>query len=57
MNVATRTRLDVIPLSKHIGAEIRGIDLRAPLDPDTIRDIYRTWRFATRTLPSRISCG
>jgi taurine dioxygenase len=43
MNVATRTRLDVIPLSKHIGAEIRGLDLRAPLDPDTIRDIYRTW--------------
>jgi len=43
MNVATRTRLDVIPLSKHIGAEIRGIDLRASLDPDTIRDIYRAW--------------
>ena len=43
MNVATRTRLDVIPLSKHIGAEIRGIDLRAPVDPDTIRDIYQTW--------------
>jgi taurine dioxygenase len=43
MNVATRTRLDVIPLSKHIGAEIRGVDLRAPVDPDTIRDIYQAW--------------
>src|ERR1700732_3652738 len=43
MNVATRTRLDVIPLSKHIGAEIRGVDLRPPVDPDTIRDIYQAW--------------
>jgi taurine dioxygenase len=43
MNVATRTRLDVIPLSKHIGAEIRGIDLRVPLDRNTARDIYQAW--------------
>jgi hypothetical protein len=28
MNTATKTRLDIVPLSKHIGAEIRGIDLR-----------------------------
>jgi alpha-ketoglutarate-dependent taurine dioxygenase len=32
MNVTVRTRLDVVPLSKHIGAEIRGIDLRAAPD-------------------------
>src|SRR3712207_7188713 len=28
MSVATRTRLEIVPLTKHIGAEIRGIDLR-----------------------------
>ncbi len=43
MNVATRTRLDVFALSQHIGAEIRGIDLRVPLDRDTIGDIYQAW--------------
>jgi taurine dioxygenase len=43
MNVATRTRLDVVPLSRHIGAEIRGVDLRAKLDGGTLRDIYQAW--------------
>jgi taurine dioxygenase len=43
MNVTTRTRLDVIALSKHIGAEIRGIDLRATLDLDVIREIHQAW--------------
>lgn len=43
MNIATRTRLDVIPLSKHIGAEIRDIDLRATLDSDVIREIHQAW--------------
>jgi taurine dioxygenase len=43
MNVATRTRLDVIPLSKHIGAEIRGIDLRSTLDRDVIHAIHQAW--------------
>jgi taurine dioxygenase len=43
MNVATRTRLDVIALSRHIGAEIRGIDLRSTLDPDVIREIHQAW--------------
>ena len=43
MDVMTKSRFDVVPLTQHIGAEIRGIDLRAPLDPDTIRDIYRAW--------------
>ena len=28
MTAATRTRLDVVLLTRHIGAEIRGIDLR-----------------------------
>src|SRR4051812_48942030 len=43
MNVAIRSRLDVAPLSKHIGAEIRRIDLRAALDADTIRAVYQAW--------------
>jgi alpha-ketoglutarate-dependent taurine dioxygenase len=43
MDVSTQTKLDVIPLSKHIGAEIRGIDLRDTLDPGTIRAIHNAW--------------
>ena len=37
MNVMTRTRFDVVPLTKHIGAEIRGIDLREKPDDETIK--------------------
>ena len=45
MNVAetTKIKLDVVPLSKHIGAEIRGIDLRDKPDEETVRAIYQAW--------------
>ena len=43
MAVATQSRLEVVPLSRHIGAEIRGVDLREPPDDETIRAIYRAW--------------
>ena len=43
MTVMTRTRFDVVPLSQHIGAEIRGLDLREKPDDDTVRGIYRAW--------------
>src|SRR5262245_37623937 len=43
MTVMTRTRLDVVPLSKHIGAEIRGLDLREKPDDETVRAIYQAW--------------
>jgi len=43
MNTATLSRLDVVPLSKHIGAEIRGIDLRVPLDKETMDAIHQAW--------------
>jgi alpha-ketoglutarate-dependent taurine dioxygenase len=43
MTVDTRTRFDVVPLSKHIGAEIRGLDLREKPDEETIRTIYGAW--------------
>src|SRR5882724_3181894 len=43
MTVTTKTRLDVVPLSQHIGAEIRGFDLREKPDEDTIRAIYQAW--------------
>jgi taurine dioxygenase len=43
MNVAITARVDVVPLSKHIGAEIRGIDLRTALDADTIKEIHQAW--------------
>jgi taurine dioxygenase len=38
-----RTGLDVVPLSRHIGAEIRGLDLRQRPDEATIRAIYQAW--------------
>ncbi len=45
MNVVTKTKpkFDVIPLTKHIGAELRGIDLREKPDDATIRAIYQAW--------------
>jgi taurine dioxygenase len=43
MTVATKTKLDVVPLSKHIGAEIRGVDLRDSLGADVVGDIYQAW--------------
>ena len=38
-----KTKLEVVPLTQHIGAEIRGIDLRDRLDDETVRDIQRAW--------------
>ena len=43
MNSDVMTRLDVVPLTKHIGAEIRGIDLRTKPDEETVRAIYQAW--------------
>jgi taurine dioxygenase len=43
MSLATKTRLDIVPLTRHIGAEIRGIDLRERPDDDTVRAIYQAW--------------
>ena len=43
MAVATQSRIEVVPLTRHIGAEIRGIDLREMPDEDTIRAIYQAW--------------
>jgi taurine dioxygenase len=45
MSVATKARVgfDIVPLSRHIGAELRGIDLRRRPDDDTVRAIYQAW--------------
>src|SRR3982075_912728 len=43
MNVMTQTKFEVVPLTKHIGAEIRGLDLRERPDDETIRAIYQAW--------------
>src|SRR5262247_854855 len=43
MTLMTRTRFDVVPLSKHIGAEIRGLDLREKPDDETVRAVYQAW--------------
>src|SRR5206468_5242656 len=43
MVAMTRVRLDVIPLTQHIGAEIRGLDLHDKPDDETIKAIYRAW--------------
>jgi taurine dioxygenase len=39
----TLTKLDIVPLSRHIGAEIRGIDLRTKPDPETVEAINQAW--------------
>jgi taurine dioxygenase len=45
MSLATHagTRIEVVPLTRHIGAEIRGIDLRRKPDDATVRAIYQAW--------------
>jgi taurine dioxygenase len=43
MNLMTRARFEVVPQTRHIGAELRGIDLRQKPDDDTIRAIYQAW--------------
>jgi taurine dioxygenase len=43
MSTLTRTKLEVVRLTKHIGAEIRGLDLRERPDDTTIRAIYQAW--------------
>ena len=37
------SRLDVVPLTAHIGAEIRGLDLRDKPDDETVKAIYQAW--------------
>jgi taurine dioxygenase len=41
--VDAKTGFEVRPLTKHIGAEIHGIDLRQPVDEATRAAIYRAW--------------
>src|SRR6266545_653154 len=43
MSVAAATRLDLVPLSKHIGAEVSCLDLREKLDAETMDAIHRAW--------------
>lgn len=43
MTATAGTKLDVKPLTEHIGAEIRGVDLREPLDAATREALYKAW--------------
>src|SRR5207249_11599318 len=43
MVAMTRARLDLVPLTQHIGAEIRGLDLHEKPNDETIEAIYRAW--------------
>ncbi len=43
MNVAATKLFEVVPLSKHIGAEIRGLDLSRPVDEATRAAVYQAW--------------
>jgi taurine dioxygenase len=43
MSVLTKTRLDIVPMTRHIGAEIRGLDLRERPDDETVKAIYQAW--------------
>ena len=43
MSTLTRSRFEVVPLTRHIGAEIRGLDLRERPDDETVRAIYQAW--------------
>ena len=43
MTTTTQARLDVVKLTPHIGAEVRGLDLRATLEAATVAAIRRAW--------------
>src|SRR5258708_1315953 len=43
MIAMTKSRIDVVPLTRHIGAEIRGLDLHDRPDDETVKAIYRAW--------------
>src|SRR5215207_6000271 len=45
MSIATQTRtaFEIVPLTTHIGAELRGIDLREKPDDETVKAIYQAW--------------
>ena len=47
--------IDVVPRTPHIGAEIRGLDLTAELDGETVAAIRRAWldRHVARRFMSR----
>src|SRR5580704_16747792 len=38
-----RAMIEIIPLSTHVGAEIRGVDLAHELDPDIASSLYAAW--------------
>jgi taurine dioxygenase len=41
--IEARTRFEVVPLTRYIGAELRDIDLRTKPDEETVRAIYQAW--------------
>ena len=43
MDTGTKTRLEIVPLTGHIGAEVRGADLRERPGEETLRAVYRAW--------------
>ena len=56
MIAMTKTRLDVVPLSKHIGAEIRGLDLHDSADDDPFpRSIQLPSGSSSKALPASIA--
>jgi taurine dioxygenase len=40
---ASKAPFEVVPLTRHIGAEIRGLDLRQKPDDETVQAIYKAW--------------
>jgi alpha-ketoglutarate-dependent taurine dioxygenase len=50
----TETRLDVRPLHPALGAAVRGIDMRAPLDPATFHELHDVWmRYLVLVFPEQ----
>jgi taurine dioxygenase len=43
LELAAPAALSIVPLTRHIGCEVRGIDLRQPVSPAAASAIYRSW--------------
>ena len=47
-------QLQVRPLHPALGAEVRGVDMRTPLDPDTFRAVHDAWmRYLVLVFPEQ----
>ena len=49
----TPRSIEIVPLTLHIGAEIRGVDLTRPLPPQQVKEVRDAFAFYSGDIRSR----